>query len=84
MKFKKSDMWNLDITIARFVLPRLKEFKDKYATDDKKWQKYLSKMIIAFELCSDESNITCFDETQQKQFDEGIKLFAKYFRGLWT
>ena len=52
-----SDLWNLDITIANFVLPRLKKFKEE---DDgcpereemntpEKWSEVLDKMILAFE-----------------------------------
>lgn len=52
-----SDLWNLDITIAKFVLPRLKKFKEE---DDgcprseemdtpEKWDEALYKMILAFE-----------------------------------
>lgn len=52
-----SDLWNLDITIANFVLPRLKKFKEE---DDgcpereemdtpEKWGEVLDKMILAFE-----------------------------------
>lgn len=52
-----SDLWNLDITIANFVLPRLKKFKEE---DDgcpereemdtpEKWDEALDKMILAFE-----------------------------------
>lgn len=52
-----SDLWNLDITIANFVVPRLKEFKEKTdgypGRDDmdtpEKWDEALDKMILAFE-----------------------------------
>lgn len=52
-----SDLWNLDITIANFVLPRLKRFKkenigypgiDEMDTPEK-WDEALDKMILAFE-----------------------------------
>ena len=52
-----SDLWSLDITIAEFVLPRLKKFKkenDAYPGIDEmdtpeKWDEALDKMILAFE-----------------------------------
>lgn len=52
-----SDLWNLDITIANFVLPRLKKFKeenDGYPEREEmdtpeKWNEALDKMILAFE-----------------------------------
>lgn len=52
-----SDLWSLDITIAKFVLPRLKKFKkenigypgiDEMDTPEK-WDEALDKMILAFE-----------------------------------
>lgn len=52
-----SDLWSLDITIAEFVLPRLKKFKkenisypgiDEMNTSEK-WDEALDKMILAFE-----------------------------------
>ena len=52
-----SDLWNLDITIAKFVLPRLKKFKKenigypgrKEMDTPEKWDEVLDKMILAFE-----------------------------------
>lgn len=52
-----SDLWNLDITIANFVLPRLKKFKKenigypgrKEMDTPEKWDEALDKMILAFE-----------------------------------
>lgn len=52
-----SDLWSLDITIANFVLPRLKRFKKEnigYPGIDEmdtleKWDEALDKMILAFE-----------------------------------
>lgn len=52
-----SEIWNLDQTIAKFILPRLKKFRNVVhshpVTDEVKtfedWQEVLDKMIIAFE-----------------------------------
>ena len=51
------ECWDLDYTIAQFVLPRLKKFKEDnegYPIDGdmntfEKWQEALDKMILAFE-----------------------------------
>lgn len=56
------DTWNLDYTIAEFVLPRLKLFKKlengypgKGEMDTpEKWNEALDKMILAFEYMVDE------------------------------
>ena len=52
-----SDLWSLDITIAKFVLTRLKKFKKENIgypgieemDTPEKWDEALDKMILAFE-----------------------------------
>lgn len=52
-----SDLWSLDVTIANFVLPRLKKFKKRNISypgieemdTPEKWDEALDKMILAFE-----------------------------------
>lgn len=127
------DIWNLDVSIAEFILPRLKLFKKKiisypgYGEMDtpEKWDKALDKMILAFEYildddwwinnpkydytdglhmkfepCEDnklhkliidkedwvkeiENNKKQEEERRQNVIDEGLQLFAKYYRDLW-
>jgi len=57
-QFDNSECWNLDHTMAEFILPRLKVFK-KYTNGYpgiepmdtyEKWLAALNKMILAFEL----------------------------------
>lgn len=57
---KYKDIYNLDSTIARFVLPRLKFFKKKTHTSPldltlEEWKDILDKMILSFELVLDTS-----------------------------
>lgn len=89
-----SDLWNLDITIANFVLPRLKKFKeedDGYPEREEmntpeKWDEALDKMILAFEYVIHQfDKKSHFDEDKRRQavIDEGLQLFAKWFRYLW-
>lgn len=57
---KYKDIYNLDSTIARFILPRLKFFKKKTHTSPvditlEEWKDILDKMILAFELILDTS-----------------------------
>jgi len=60
--FDDSELWNLDHTIAKFILPRLKRFKEichGYPSElhvdgdgkigEKRWDEILDKMIISFE-----------------------------------
>ena len=127
------DIWNLDVTIAEFILPRLKLFKKKtisypgYGEMDtpEKWDEALDKMILAFEYILDddwwidnpeydytdglhmkfepcenskfheliveeedwvkdiEKNKRKEEQRRQNVIDEGLQLFAKYYRHLW-
>lgn len=51
--FSNVELWNLDITIALFVYPRLVKFREDAHTFPgnmtfKEWQEILDKMILAF------------------------------------
>ena len=81
--FDKSECWNLDITIAKFILPRLKYFKENtisYPQVDiglDGWHEILDKMIYSFD------EILKDDSTDQDKIQEGLELFAKYYVNLW-
>ena len=88
--FDDSETWNLDGTIAEFIIPRLKVFKTKlhgYPGDltEESWNEIIDKMILAFEL--NLSNKYDWDKRASTENDakiqEGLDLFAKYFRHLW-
>ena len=92
--FCPTECWSLDYHIAKFVLPRLKHFRDNpngcpsnlcsEKEDTKKgvkrWVAILDKMIYSFEYA-----VQQFDEKKydMKKVNEGIQLFAKYFFDLW-
>lgn len=76
--FDNTELWNLDNTIVRFILPRLIKFKENNHTypsdlDQNTWNDYLDKMIKYFQdyLKDDVEN------------NEGWDLFSKYFSCLW-
>ena len=80
------DTWSLDWTISKFILPRLKRFKEintcyPYKQTKKSWDKKIDKMIKAFELASKGA----WDMTtgEFKTAQEGIELFAKHYFELW-
>jgi hypothetical protein len=84
--FDESETWNLDETIARFILPRLKYFRDTtmghpgdYKTYEL-WQKDIDIMIRAFEIVVEND----FDLKVNKEYEEGIELFSKKFTHLWS
>lgn len=81
------DTWSLDYAIAKFTLPRLICFKKvnnghPYTLTSQEWDEILDKMIIAFDFIA---NTGIWDTTpeQEKQIDEGLDLFRKYYFDLW-
>ena len=83
--YPDEDLWNLDKTICKFVLPRLKEFRRQspcYPMDIKheEWLQILDKMIEAFELSS---TYDILNDKDNKKVEDGLLLFAKYFQCLW-
>jgi len=80
-----SETWSLDVTIAEFILPRLKRYKQLSSEVIETDEEALDKMIRAFELLT-----TCFDwpylpghVEKQQEVEDGLTLFAKNYRGLW-
>jgi hypothetical protein len=93
------ETWSLDITLAQYIIPRLKLYKKlndvipgRLESHDE-WDKILDKMIYAFECMSDEScnygvntdlpNWIEEYDKRQKKVKEGLQLFADYFQALW-
>ena len=95
--FSATETWCLSSVMAQFILPRLIRFKEicnGYPGNDdfptmEKWYEGLDKMIFAFEwaLANDEEeNYKLSDEIKKANWDkyeEGMKLFTKYFMALW-
>ena len=93
--FSDAETWCLDSIIAEFILPRLIRFKELnigYPGGDmspEKWDIALDEMIFAFDWslhCEDDKYKDLSKEEGDKnwdRYDEGMKLFAKWFRQLW-
>ena len=92
--FDDGELWNLDYTIAEFVLPRLKEFKRinpccPYGLKEREWNSILHKMIWSFQQKYDDIEFAPKELTEAqkklwyKRYSEGFKLFGKYFGQLW-
>jgi hypothetical protein len=65
--FPDSDTWSLDITIAKYTLPRLKrlkELKDGYPSDmtEQQWDEILDKMIFAMDYLANDGEMVVFDK----------------------
>ena len=81
------ETWNLDETIAMFVLPRLKMFRNDtigYPCELKsieEWHGILDRMIDSFGLMCEQK--TSYEEDEQSRIEEGLDLFRKWFHALW-
>lgn len=86
-KFSNKELWNLDHTIATFILPRLIKFRETNQghpgifESQEQWNEVLDKMILAFKKILEEFDTV--DITNEDGIEEGLELFAKYFRSLW-
>lgn len=91
--FSDTETWSLYSPIAQFILPRLKRFKEiarcyPAGLTPEKWDAILAEIIFALDwsLTSDEKSMEMKKEevdTAWKRYDEGMLLFAKWFRDLW-
>lgn len=89
-----NETWNLDITFAKFVLPRMREFRryvkgypDFEFSSMSEWYEAIDKMITAFQLIADGKRFLFVPEDEcrkmYKEIDEGLDLFREYYFHLW-
>lgn len=84
-----SQLWNLDVTISEYVLPRLKEYRKLYSDSGipsgikttKEWQEKIDAMISAFEIVL--KNEGRFNEKERIIVENGLTAFAEHFTSLW-
>lgn len=85
------DCMNLDKTIAKFIVPRLKYFRentDLYPENDEiksydQWLSMLDDMIHAFELLGDEDYTGKTFKDNIEDISRGLVSFCKYYTYLW-
>lgn len=92
-KIRQEELWSLDITLAKYILPRLQKFRSMerlgYPTKingEEEWNEILDKMIYAFKYAI-EKNTLLFSHKEEKKmikrYKEGMALFAEHFMDLW-
>lgn len=91
-KITEEELWGLDITLAKYILPRLIKFKEinimGRPTDfdsQESWHKVIDKMIYSFQYVL-EQNSGVYDvglKAKEDKYQEGMQLFARYFMDLW-
>ncbi len=84
--FNYEDCWNLDYSLAKWLLPRLKHLKANncgypWGMTIEEWEIILGKMVVAFELIL-EDDFWLIPEEKAK-VEEGLDLFRKHFHNLW-
>lgn len=89
--FYPDECWSLYSSICMFIIPRLKYFREHTGgypvtvSSIEEWQNILDKMIWSFEesLKDDVDVDENIRELYNKDVEEGLNLFSKYFLDLW-
>jgi len=88
------ELYSLDCTIAKFIHPRLIEFRDRFRgrslpfRDDgtcmtsEEWVSIINEMIFAMEYVVNQFEIN-YEEVNMSRVKYGMKLFSKHFFDLW-
>jgi uncharacterized protein YehS (DUF1456 family) len=84
--FHDGDTFDLFTHLSKLILPRLKRFKEVHCgypgyLTARKWNNMLNKMILAFELLTQDK--VGYSEVEEKSINSGLELFGKHFRNLW-
>lgn len=87
--FDERDLWSLDYTIAKFVLPRLERFRANPCgrpglISYKEWDGILGEMIFAMKVVIRNGDGKWPNEREMNRYDEGMRYFAYFFMDLWT
>ncbi len=87
--FDGTELWNLNMAIAEFIVPRLKAFKINSQgvglcdMTQEEWNKILDEIIWTFEFTKNYyNNDDKFNNKLWTRHEKGLKLFAKHFNGL--
>ena len=93
--FDSTELWNLDVTFAKFLVPRLKAYKESRSgipgrlvssdktteKDSKKWDKIIQDMIDGFEIIATVDGYNWKDKSGKPE--KAVKLLAKHYFDLW-
>ena len=85
--YDETELWSLDHTIACFVLPRLKTFKEHNGSHPTgmsldEFNDILSQIIFSLEKIVEDKYWDCTGEDLEK-LKNGLKLFGEHFLDLW-
>ena len=83
--FDDSETWNLDTTIAKFIIPRLERFIEIYedfVIDHDGFVPKMKNALECFKMYEDE-NTNFWDKETSEKFQRGMHDFADIFQALW-
>ena len=97
MPINPDEVYDLDLEIAKFIIPRLKLYKNEclsleetgieiYPNDFKsfdEWILVIDKMISAFETYWRGVEYSDIMDEKYKEVKDGMYLFVKYYDCLW-
>lgn len=87
--FDSSELWSLDCTIASFIAPRLKAFRENSGDspcnmDRLEWEKILDEMIEGFEIYPNHFSWPAEESNKNwSKVYKALEYFHKYFFHLW-
>ena len=89
--FDESETWDLGWTIARFVHPRIAEFRKRCIRCGlhpakvtlEEWNNILATIEEAFHLLATIDDVLDRTISEEEKIREGLKLFAEYYDALW-
>jgi len=91
--YDNRELWSLDYSVARFMLPRLKEFRKRtcgypaaFSKDygngqgEGGWDNVIGEIIWALEYGLDKYE---WSKENDQRFEKAMQLFGQYFWALW-
>lgn len=85
-KFEDSETWCLATATAKFLVPRLKRFKElssERVVHPQLFYDNLDKVIKTFELIGKNDGAWIWTEEENKQVEEGLNLYKEMYFDLW-
>lgn len=88
--YDDSAYWSLDYYLVEIALPVLKEYRNgvkmgypAHLNSPEEWDAIMDKIIDAFQLMKDDK-VGIFADANYEKVSEGLELFGKHFRSLWS
>lgn len=88
-KITNQEVYSLNITLAKFILPRIIKFKelaDSYPSQlnsIEEWHYILDQIIWSLDKHIKDDLSSKTTENEINKYNNGMMLFAKYFADLW-